>query len=76
MADVDSNTLDEIKGALLNQVDEWLGNDIPGENTEDYECWESMVAEIGAIESLDDVVCYLEGTGKDVEEFLKDFVKD
>ena len=35
-----------------------------------------MVAEIGAIESLEDVVCYLEGAGKNVEEFLKDFVKD
>jgi hypothetical protein len=62
-----------MKRALEERIEEWLGFDIPDEGTEDYERWQNMVAEVAAIESIDDVISYVESIGVEVEAFLEDF---
>lgn len=62
--------LGSMKQGLLARVEEWLGMDIPDEGTEDYETWQSKLSGIGGIESIDDVIEYLEGEGCDVEDFF------
>ncbi len=61
-----------MKDALHARVDWWLGKDIPDEGEEDYDRWQSMVAQINAIKSVD-YVLYLECSGIDTEEFLGEF---
>lgn len=59
-----------MKDALNSRIDEWVGMDIPDEGTEDYESWQSKLAEIDAIESIHDVIDYLESEGIDADDFF------
>ena len=76
MNDFDSAMLEEMKRVLYEQVNEWLGQDIPDEDDDDFGRWQSMLEEINAIESLKDVVNYLESEGRDVDEFLEDYFEN
>lgn len=71
MNNIDSTTLESMKRGLYEQVNEWLGQDIPDKGDDDYGRWQSMLAEINAIESLEDIVNYLESEGRDVDEFIE-----
>ncbi|MEW8441914.1 MAG: hypothetical protein AB2689_27520 [Candidatus Thiodiazotropha taylori] len=64
--------LDEMKQALRSQLDEWLSFDIPEENDDDYQVWQSRLSEIEAIESVSDVYHYL-GDDERALEFLSEF---
>jgi hypothetical protein len=70
MPGTQNRTIEEMKSALRQGVDEWLGYDIPEEGTEDYERWQSMLADIEDIETLQDVIDYVESRRKDVAEFF------
>lgn len=61
--------VDSMKHHLHGRVSEWLGNDIPDEGDEDFDTWQEKVASIYAIESIDDVVAYLEDEGIDEDDF-------
>jgi hypothetical protein len=63
--------IDDFKEELLSIVDEWLGMDIPEEGTEDYERWQSDLAQIEAVNTIEDVIDFLEYSGKDVIEFFE-----
>jgi len=70
----ESETLEiitKMKIELLDEVAEWLGSDIPEENTEDYDAWQSRLMEIEEIRSFADIKDYLENRGRDAEEFLE-----
>ena len=73
MKEVTDETLSEMKAALMFTVEEWLGNDIPDEGTEDYDRWQMMLVDIDDIVSLSEVIEFLEYLGRDdegVNEFL------
>jgi hypothetical protein len=70
MTGTQNRTIEEMKSALRQGVDEWLGYDIPAEDTEDYERWQSMLADIEDIETLQDVIDYVESSRQDVAEFF------
>jgi len=69
---IGDKSLTAMKVGLRARVDEWLGNDIPEEDDDDYDHWQSMLAEIDAIESLEDVIEYL-GDGEDAAKFLEEY---
>lgn len=71
--EVTDDTLSEMKGGLQYLVEEWLGNDIPDEGTEDYERWQMMLVDIDDVGSVADAIEFLEALGRDdegVNEFL------
>lgn len=70
MTGTQNRTIEEMKSALRQGVDEWLGYDIPAEDTEDYERWQSMLADIEDIKNLQDVIDYVESSGQDAAEFF------
>ena len=45
----------KMKSELLDEVAEWLGSDIPEENAEDYDDWQSRLMEIEDMRSFGDV---------------------
>jgi hypothetical protein len=59
-----------MKSDLLGRVDEWVGMDIPAEGSEDYDSWQSMLAQIDAIENIQDVIDYVEAEGLDLDDFF------
>ena len=63
----------KMKSELLDEVAEWLGSDIPEENTEDYDDWQSRLMEIEDIRSFGDVKDYLENRGRDAGEFFEEW---
>lgn len=70
MTQSSNRTIEKMKSALRQGVDEWLGHDIPAEGTEDHERWQSMLANIESIETLQDVLDHIESEGKDVTDFF------
>lgn len=73
MKEVTDDTLSEMKGGLHCIVEEWLGNDITDEGTEDYDRWQEMLVDIDNVGSLSDVIEFLESLGRreeGVDEFL------
>ena len=69
-----SRTISSIKAALIAQLDEWLGIDLPDEGTEDYDIWQCRRAAIEQVSSVDEAKEYLAGIGMDdeaVHEFLE-----
>ncbi|NWF37278.1 hypothetical protein [Mariprofundus sp. KV] len=73
LQEVDEKKLSKMKHHLHSIIDEWLGNDIPEEGTEDFNRWQSMESELNSIASLTDVVDYLNNQDYDVKEFLEEF---
>ena len=63
--------LEKMKLELLDDVSEWLGSDIPAEDTEDYETWQNRLQEIEQISSFADINDYLENRGRDTVEFFE-----
>ena len=63
--------LEKMKLELLDDVSEWLGSDIPSEDTEDYEAWQDRLHEIEQISSFADINAYLENLGQDTAEFFE-----
>jgi len=63
--------LEKMKLELLDDVSEWLGSDIPSEDTEDYETWQDRLHEIEQIKSFSDINVYLENLGRDTAEFFE-----
>tara|TARA_B100000575_G_scaffold288725_1_gene289245 strand:+ start:914 stop:1243 length:330 start_codon:yes stop_codon:yes gene_type:complete len=63
--------LGKMKLELLDDVSEWLGSDIPSEDTEDYEAWQDRLREIEQISSFADINVYLENLGQDTAEFFE-----
>jgi hypothetical protein len=57
---------------LKNQVQEWLGFDIPDEGTEDYEIWQMKISLIEQIESISDVYGLCEGGEFSLPSVLED----
>jgi hypothetical protein len=70
MTGTPNRTIEKMKSALRQGVDEWLRYDIPSEDSEDYERWQSMLADIEDIQSLQDVIDYVESSRQDVAEFF------
>ena len=65
--------IESMKDSLRNRVSEWIGNDIPEKDDEDYARWQSMVSEIEEISDLQDVRSFFEGNGMgDFDDFLMD----
>lgn len=62
----------KMKQHLMRQVDEWLGNSLPSEGSEDYLRWQQMLQEIEDAESVEQIREYLESKGIDAEEFFID----
>ncbi len=59
-----------MKSDLRGRVDEWVGTHVPAEGTEDYESWQAKLAEIDAIENIQDVIDYVESEGFDLDDFF------
>jgi hypothetical protein len=57
---------------LNNQVQEWLGFDIPSEGTEDYEMWQMKISLIEQVESISDVYELCEGGDFNLPSVLED----
>ena len=51
--------IEKMKTELLHDVSEWLGSEIPDEETEDYETWKEWLQEIEEIRSFADIYWYL-----------------
>ena len=63
--------VDRMKDHFMGRIDEWLGFDIPEEGMEDHELWMSKIAEVEQIQSLQDVIAYIEESmGQDFAEFI------
>ncbi len=65
--------LEEMKSALHSELSEWLGFDVPDEDSDDYETWTSRASEIDDISSFRDVYEYLQGDDERAEEFFTSF---
>ena len=57
---------------LENQVQEWLGFDIPKEGTEDYETWQMKTSLIEQVESISDIHELCEGGDFNLPSVLAD----
>ncbi len=68
--DANGDLLRWVKECLMSEVEEWLGQDIPSEGEEDYETWMSKVAEIEALESIEDLIGYFDGDEEAAEEYI------
>jgi hypothetical protein len=64
--------IESMKGCFRERVSEWLGFDVPSEGTEDFDTWTSKVADIDGIESISDVVWYLDMENTDLDDFVID----
>lgn len=73
---VNDISISEVKRQLHWVIEEWLGNDIPEEGDEDYEKWQSMEAELDAVQTMSDAVEYLNDNGRDVQAFLENIGLD
>ena len=68
--------LEQSVNAIEFIIQEWLGNHIPEEGTEDYEKWQIMVMDRDDIKSSKDVEYWIEiHTDIDVEEFFTSWVE-
>lgn len=70
VGNIRAEIIERMKSDLLGRVDEWVGMDIPEEGSEDYESWQFKLAEIDAIENIQDVVDYVESEGFDLYDFF------
>ena len=66
--------LSAIKTGLWNQLDEWLGMDIPDEGTMDYVTWEDRQAAIKRMRTVEEAREYLAGLGLD-DESIAEYVE-
>jgi len=62
--------IERMKSDLLKQVDEWVGMHRPVEGSEDYETWQWKLDTINSIETIDDVIEYVECNFLDINDFF------
>ena len=63
--------LEDCLSAIASIIQEWLGNHIPEEGTEDHDKWQIMVLDRNDIKSAEDVEYWIEiYTHRDVEDFF------
>lgn|GEM_PF-1251432 len=62
--------IERMKSDLFKQVDEWVGMHRPVEGSEDYETWQWKLDTIKAIETIDDVIEYVECNFLDLNDFF------
>ena len=66
-----------MKVALLSQLSDWLGFDIPEDGTEDYDTWKARQLAIEDIQDFSDVYEYLQTDDESAQEFFEGFgIKD
>ena len=70
MSQVRKEIIERMKSDLLKQVDEWVGMHRPVEGSEDYETWQWKLVTIRGIETIDDVIEYVECSFLDLNDFL------
>ena len=70
MGETRAEVIESMKMHCLSRVDEWIGMDVPDEGTEDYDTWQSKLADIDAIDNIDDVIEYVENSGWELDEFF------
>jgi len=70
MSQVRKEIIERMKSDLLKQVDEWVGMHRPVEGSEDYETWQWKLDTIRGIETIDDVIEYVECNFLDLNDFL------
>lgn len=70
MSQVRKEIIERMKSDLLKQVDEWVGMHRPVEGSEDYETWQTKLDSINAIQTIDDVIEYVECDGIDLNDFF------
>jgi hypothetical protein len=70
MSQVRKEIIERMKSDLLKQVDEWVGMHRPVEGSEDYETWQWKLDTIRGIETIDDVIEYVECNFQDLNDFL------
>ena len=62
-------TKEELRSLASDIISEWLGYDSPEPEDPDYGEYELMCSERDAIENLDDFRAFLDGLGKDYEDY-------
>ena len=67
----DAELVEEIKAGLLDELSEWLGFDIPGEGTDDYQTWQKRLKGIKRIRTMDDVLVYAAEFVADEDAFFE-----
>ena len=70
MSQVRKEIIERMKSDLLKQVDEWVGMHRPVEGSEDYETWQWKLDTINSIETIDDVIEYVECNFLDINDFF------
>ena len=62
--------IQEIKIYLLQIIEEWTGSDIPEEGEEDFDTLRDMHSWVESIETIGEVIDFLEGQGIDPEDWF------
>jgi hypothetical protein len=70
MSQVRKEIIERMKSDLLKQVDEWVGMHRPVEGSEDYATWQWKLDTINSIETIDDVIEYVECNFLDINDFF------
>lgn len=70
MSQVRKEIIERMKSDLLKQVDEWVGTHRPVEGSEDYATWQWKLDTINSIETIDDVIEYVECNFLDINDFF------
>ena len=70
MSQVRKEIIERMKSDLLKQVEEWVGMHRPVEGSEDYETWQWKLDTINSIETIDDVIEYVECNFLDLNDFF------
>lgn len=70
MSQVRKEIIERMKSDLLKQVDEWVGMHRPVEGSEDYATWQWKLDTINSIETIDDVIEYVECNFLDLNDFF------
>jgi len=70
MSTIQAEVIERMKADLLARLEEWVGMDLPVKGSEDYESWQSKLAEIDSIENVQDVIDYVDCEGLDLNDFF------
>ena len=62
--------IEAIRRALFARVEEWVGSDVPSKGTEDYKTWQLKLMDVEDVQSIGDLVEYLQSERVDVAEFI------
>ncbi|MDY7115161.1 hypothetical protein RAN53_02255 [Halomonas sp. SSL-5] len=70
MSTIQAEVIERMKADLLARLEEWVGMNLPVKGSEDYEFWQSKLAEIDSIENFQDVIDYVDSEGFDLNDFF------